>query len=69
MALHGEIRINGQEIGYWSARRLADVWPVPADMVNEYETTLKIDGKVTTGRVTHRYGDGAAVLAAKVLGA
>lgn len=40
----------------------------PADEVNTYRWTYAREpGKWTVGHVTHRYGDGAASLAAKVL--
>lgn len=82
MALHGDIRVNGQRIGYWSARRLecthpGDVGVCPAD--HEYECYAEwyelgvVDGHDSgqrrhTFRLTHTYSHGAMSLAAKVTG-
>jgi hypothetical protein len=67
--LHGEIKVNGHEIGRWSARRL--VHP-PSPGANEYEievTYVDPEGREWGYRDTlwHNFGDGAITLAAEVL--
>lgn len=71
MALHGSIEINHQLIGYWSAvRRSAKTQQTP-DAVNVYDCEVHSswNGEIYLRRfeVTHRYGDGAVALAARVL--
>lgn len=64
MALHGDIRVNGESIGFWDATRVVDdVNPG----VHEYRASVVIRGLGVVARVTHRYDDGPAALASKVL--
>lgn len=64
MALHGDIRINGDLLGVWTARRLEN----PPKAVNDYECEiLMTDGKGGKFEVRHKFAEGAIVLAAKVL--
>lgn len=64
MALHGELKVNGDVIGTWSARRLARV----PEEVNEYECYVQMVGAdAREFHVEHRFADGAEALAAKVL--
>ena len=77
MALHGELKINGVVIAYWSAQRLDQL--EDADQESLYyvvyeESVQDLSGAILWGDawaidavVTHRYSDGAAVLAQKVL--
>lgn len=65
MALHGDISVNGQELFTWVARRIDYV----TTEINDYEVDLyepSGDGIKNT-IISHRYDDGALVLAAKVL--
>lgn len=61
MSLHGTINLNGRQLIAWTARRLAD----HPQEINEYE--CRVSNRLDDFTVTHRYSDGAAVLAAKVL--
>lgn len=74
MSLHGEIKVNGHEIGRWNARRKEH----PPQEVNTYEVVVLysepgdvpgLDGRSHTvrGEIQHNFGDGAVTLAAKVL--
>lgn len=69
--LHGDIRINGDKIGEWEAQCLSDVpfaqRRLQADAVAEYRYEVKLNRQRIAGQVSHRYGDGAAVLLAKVM--
>lgn len=69
--LHGDIRINGDKIGEWEAQCLSDVpfaqRRLQADAVADYRYEVELNYKRFTGQVSHRYGDGAAVLLAKVM--
>lgn len=66
MALHGDIRINGNMLGEWQARRTQHL--VHENAVHEYEwRVVTIDGTDKRGLVLHRYSDGAVKLAALVL--
>ena len=71
MSLHGEINVNGSEIGRWNARRMQH----PPQEVNDYEVVVRyrepeyLGGHSYTvrGCIQHRFGDGAVALAAEVL--
>lgn len=69
MALHGDISVNGEVIGRWQARRLTV--HLDPDGTAEYDcaATVYADNppRARTCRLTHRYDDGAMVLATKVL--
>lgn len=74
MALHGEVKVNGQVIGAWSARRLEpleNVYDPDAEM-HTYECTYTWPQPIfgyedtVTFSVRHMYGDGAEALAAQV---
>jgi hypothetical protein len=71
MSLHGDVRVNGYLIGTWTATRISNTeeQPPAPDALSVYtwwyqdtETRALADGTLV-----HRYGDGAAVLASKVL--
>lgn len=65
MALHGDVAINGNQILYWSARRTK---PEIYDS-NEYEVEVfeHASGETVRFKLTHKYDDGAAILASSVL--
>ena len=70
MALHGDIRVSGQRIGYWSCRRLQEE-VVAVDDFYDYECYVEVydrhgEQHRHTFNVSHRYSNGALVLAAKV---
>lgn len=70
MSLHGEVKINGRVLMQWSARRITGT-PEP-DSVNRYHCDVvtglgTAELHVEQFTVEHRYGDGAAALAATVL--
>lgn len=70
MALHGEIKINGGDIASWSAQRLEDLKDLEQVSLYHcwYETyTGQYVEDFTYATIEHRYSDGAAVLAQKVL--
>lgn len=70
MALHGEVKINGRVLMQWSAVRKTGT--TDPDSVNRYHCSV-VAAVGNTGAhtqeftVQHRYGDGAAALAAAVL--
>lgn len=66
MSLHGRIEVNGLMIGGWSATRLRAVNPRGA---NVYKWRCVLNGITASGTLSHRYDEGAVVLAAKVLAA
>lgn len=68
MALHGEVKVNHNTIGEWSAVRKEAV----ENSVHRYECVVEyrnIRGYLTKAEfnVEHAYGDGALMLASKVL--
>jgi hypothetical protein len=74
VSLHGELKVNDRVIAEWSARRVNG--GIAPDDINLYDwfytenpqSTTKRAGRIWAGgNLSHRYGDGAAVLAAKVL--
>lgn len=74
MALHGEIMVNDWEIGNWQAVRQAKhVYSL--DEVHTYKCSVFLKQKGVLRKadvnhefeVQHRFGDGALVLAEKVL--
>lgn len=67
MALHGEVKINGDILGTWVATRM-DESPTFQDE-KEYRVQWQPVERVVQyeGRLTHRYSEGAASLASKVL--
>jgi len=70
LTLHGPIKVNSTNVGYWSARRVV----TGIDGVNEYECTLiwHAEDMIPVSKeykVTHHYAEGPAVLAAKVIAA
>lgn len=65
MALHFDLKINNQSIGYFEALRV--VGSADPDSVNIYQVTLAGPVGEWRGTVTHRYGDGAWDLVRKVL--
>ena len=75
MALHGTIEVNDMVLGHWSAQRCSHLDREPEAMdVVEYaceahlHSTLQGNPQVDwKGNVTHRFGDGALALAARVL--
>lgn len=69
MALHGDISINNIPIATWVAQRIDELGAV--DQESLYHCWyIKRDGfadEAVEADVTHRYSDGAAVLAQKAL--
>jgi hypothetical protein len=70
VALHGEIKINGQVIGAWQARRLETL--IDETQVSTYECSVDYvgrGGQMTQERfeLRHRYSEGAISLASQVL--
>lgn len=64
--LHGEIMVNGHAISQWSARRLTDISDTEA--FHLYECRVEREGgRAIAFTLSHRYSDGATVLAQKVL--
>ncbi|MGV8847776.1 hypothetical protein [Tessaracoccus sp.] len=63
MALHGQIKVNDEVIGSWGAKRGSP----NTDGSFTYQTLVTINGKTKRGTVQHQFGDGAALLASKVL--
>lgn len=63
MSLHGDISVNGEPIGWWTAQRIA----TSPDQVHTYRWRAEADHGLLTGTLTHQYRDGAALLAALVL--
>lgn len=67
--LHGNVRVNGDVLATWSARRLVD--PPNRTGTNPYEVAVTYQspsGVVhsLTGQLDHTYGMGALVLASEV---
>lgn len=74
MALWGNVFVNTKNIGSWEAQRVTNLDEAMLDpdavSIYEYRILLQDDeGRYssTEGIVEHRYGDGAAALAAAVL--
>lgn len=76
MALHGEIRVNGQTIGGFDITRqstLPDGGASPDDVFTYHcnvhqDQTLEGNPAIQVGfDIEHRYGDGALALVAKAL--
>ena len=65
MALHGEVKINHQEILYWEAVRQSKLGD--EDKSYDYKVQVHAEGGIFEGYLAHNYADGAAVLASKVL--
>lgn len=70
LMLHGEIKVNHREVGYWQAVRLDGLKLTQQTSNYRCNVTRRlIHGgyQRCDFNLTHRYDDGAAVLAAKVL--
>lgn len=69
MALHGSVMVNHIEIAEWIAQRVEPLEDVGGNHLYRGIFILRGEGdlKVTEATVEHRYSDGAAVLAQKVL--
>lgn len=73
MTLHGDLSVNAQTLGGWTAQRLEPITQPDPDTVCRYrwsqwrrsDDLAGID--TVTGEVTHRYGDGPELLGALVL--
>jgi hypothetical protein len=73
MTLHGDVPVNAQALGGWTAQRLEPITQPDPDTVCRYhwrqwrrsDDLVGID--VVEGEITHRYGDGPELLAAMVL--
>ena len=66
MALHGDIRVNHQLVGWWEATRTH----TSADGYHTYEYTVTgSKGGPQRGEVRHQFTDGAVTLAGLVLAA
>jgi len=61
MSLHGPIHVNDARIGYWCATRVLTGDP------NVYDCWVDVNFIRNEFQITHRYEDGAAALASKVL--
>lgn len=72
MALHMDLMVNGQQIGYLVARRLTPDWPTGSDIC-QYEWRVNINGETRSNLedspVQHRFNDGAWALVARVIDA
>lgn len=70
MALHGAIKVNGNILGAWTAVRVTNTEDavLTPDAVSEYECSVgMLDGDQFDFNLTHRFGDGALVLASSIL--
>lgn len=65
--LHGDIRVNGGQIGAWTAVRMERVSGTDNDPTFRYNCTAWLNDQWTQFDVEHRYLGGGPVLAAKVL--
>lgn len=72
MALHGTIEINGEQVAGWSAQRLEPLRD--EDQVSlyhcwyeEFDFWTRNQTDFIAAAIEHRYSDGAAALASKVL--
>ncbi|MCG7592425.1 hypothetical protein [Mycobacterium sp. PSTR-4-N] len=66
MSLYVKLALNGDGIGDIAITRVTDVGSEP-DSVNTYRWLYDRGDDSARGLVTHRFGDGAVVLASKVL--
>jgi len=67
MALHGEVKVNGEVLAYWQAVRQEPI-VLDADQVSTYRCEVSTHyGAVEKFTVEHRYGDGALVLLRKIM--
>lgn len=69
MALRGEVRMSGETLWLWEAVKLTRLShpPEPDDVYTYQCTVASLDRQRLQFEVKHRYGDGAGVLAAKLL--
>ena len=69
MALHGDLSVNGERIGYWEAKRLQPFQPDRDTYSYECRVDRHRDGKIEMVQfvLDHNYSEGAEMLAAKVL--
>lgn len=67
MALHGDIKVNGQQIAYWDAQRVNGEPPGWCEYRWRYSIMIGGTPKVFGGTLMHRYDAGAHALAATVL--
>ncbi len=63
MALHGEIKVNGEVIGWWDAQRIETT--DHGRHLYRWEAVER--ARIATGSLWHSYDYGAMSLAAKVL--
>ena len=66
MALHFELKVNGQTIDTFYARRLNEGIQEP-DSINAYEWKVTDGGEKSEGILEFRFGDGAWALVELVL--
>jgi hypothetical protein len=66
MALHFQLKVNGQTIETFYARRINPGLPNP-DSINSYEYSVTESIEEFTGTIQHRFGDGAWVLVQVIL--
>lgn len=70
MALHMNLMVNGQQIGYLYVQRREPVRPTGEDIC-AYDWRLNVNGEtrsnVADSPVKHRFGDGAWALVSKVV--
>jgi hypothetical protein len=67
MALHFVLKLNGQPIGYFNARRKEHL--TNGEQVSTYEIAVSHNQTERRFEVKHRYNDGALVLVRKALAA
>lgn len=72
MALHMDLMLNGEQIGYLVARRLTPGRPTGEDICR-YEWQLNVNGETRSSPsdtpLEHRFGDGAWALISRVIDA
>lgn len=72
MALHMQLMVNDQQIGYLVARRISPERPTGNDIC-QYEWKININGitrfNLEEEPIRHRFGDGAWALVAKIVAA
>lgn len=66
MVLWAQVNANNELVASIAIRRTTPGKP-RSDDVNEYETEVVFNGRVSQTVVEHRYGDGALVLMRKAL--
>lgn len=68
MSVYVDLHINDEQLGAIAITRMSSAGGTP-DAINTYRWHYQCDGHQAVGDLVHRYGDGAVVLAHKVLAA